>query len=84
MYHAFVFLFIFSSSKDKTDNYTNIIYNHVVLLRGIFIILLEKFMKSHTLILDSTSMSQGYTYLHIPMNALCPIALNVDFIGTLL
>ena len=33
MYHAFVFLFIFSSSKDKTDNYTNIIYNHVVLLR---------------------------------------------------
>ena len=36
-------------------------------------------MKRHTLILDSTSMSQGYTYLHIPMNALCPIALNVDF-----
>ena len=23
-------------------------------------------------------MSQGYTYLHIPMNVLCPIALNVD------
>ena len=36
-------------------------------------------MKRHTLILDSTSMSQGYTYLHIFMNALCPIALNVDF-----
>ena len=36
-------------------------------------------MKRHTLIVDSTSMSQGYTYLHIPMNALCPIALNVDF-----
>ena len=39
MYHAFVLLFIFCSSKDKTDNYTNIIYNHVVLLRGIFIML---------------------------------------------
>ena len=24
-------------------------------------------------------MSQGYTYLHIPMNVLCPIDLNVDF-----
>ena len=36
-------------------------------------------MKRHTPTLDSTSMSQGYTYLHIPMNALCPIALNVDF-----
>ena len=36
-------------------------------------------MKRHTLILDSTSMSHGYTYLHIPMNTLCPIALNVDF-----
>ena len=24
-------------------------------------------------------MSQGYTHLHIPMNALCPIALNVGF-----
>ena len=36
-------------------------------------------MKRHTLILDSTSMSQGYTYLHIPLNALYPIALNVDF-----
>ena len=35
-------------------------------------------MKRHTLILDSTSMSQGYTYLHIRMNALCPIASNVD------
>ena len=34
-------------------------------------------MKRHTPILDS--MSQGYTYLHIPMNALCTIALNVDF-----
>ena len=42
-------------------------------------------MKRHTPTLDSTSMSQGYTYLHIPMNALCPIALNVDFfLGTLL
>ena len=41
-------------------------------------------MKRHKLILDSTSMSQGYTYLHIPMNALCPIALNVDFLGTML
>ena len=40
-------------------------------------------MKRHTLILDSTSMSQGYTYLHIPINALCPIALNVEFfLGT--
>ena len=42
MYHAFFIYFLiifFSSSKDKTDNYTNIIYNHVVLLRGIFIIL---------------------------------------------
>ena len=28
--------------------------------------------------LDSTSMSQGSSYLHIPMNVLCPIALNVD------
>ena len=36
-------------------------------------------MKRHTLILDSTSMSQGYTYLHIPINALCPITLNVEF-----
>ena len=36
-------------------------------------------MKRHTPTLDSTSISQGYTYLHIPMNALCPIALNVDF-----
>ena len=35
-------------------------------------------MKIHTLILDSTSMSQGYTYLHIHMNALCPTDLNVD------
>ena len=34
-------------------------------------------MKRHTPTLDSTSMSQEYTYL--PMNALCPIALNVDF-----
>ena len=25
-------------------------------------------------------MSQGYTYLHLPMNALCPIAFNVDFL----
>ena len=41
-------------------------------------------MKRHTLILDSTSMSQGYTYLHIHMNALCPIALNVDFLGTII
>ena len=41
-------------------------------------------MKSHTLILDSTSMLQGYTYLHIPRNALCPIDLNVEFLGTLL
>ena len=24
-------------------------------------------------------MSQGYAYLHIPMNALFPIALNVEF-----
>ena len=44
MYHAFFYIFFLklffsSSSKDKTDNYTNIIYNHVVLLRGIFIIL---------------------------------------------
>ena len=37
-------------------------------------------MKRHTPTLHSTSMSQGYTYLHIPMNALCPIALNVDFL----
>ena len=37
-------------------------------------------MKRHTLMLDSPSMSQGYTYLHIPMNALYPIALNVDFL----
>ena len=44
----------------------------------------KKFMKRHTLILDSTSMSLGYTYLHIPMNALYPIALNVDILGTLL
>ena len=36
-------------------------------------------MKGHTFILDSTLMSQGYTDLHIPMNALCPIALYVDF-----
>ena len=35
--------------------------------------------KTHTPILDSISMSQGYTYLHIPMNALCPITLNVMF-----
>ena len=35
MYHAFVFF----STKDKIDSYTNIIYNQVVLLRGIFIIL---------------------------------------------
>ena len=33
-------------------------------------------MKKHTLILDS--MSQGCTYLHIPINTLCPLALNVD------
>ena len=46
-------------------------------------ILGKKIMKRHTLILDSTSMSQGYTYLHIPMNALCTIALNVEFLGTL-
>ena len=25
-------------------------------------------------------MSQGYTYLHIPMNALCPIDLNGIFV----
>ena len=41
--------------------------------------ILEKIMKRHTLILDSTSLSQGYTYLHIPMNAPCRFALNVDF-----
>ena len=41
--------------------------------------ILEKIMKRHTLILDSSSMLQGYTCLHIHMNALCPIALNVDF-----
>ena len=35
-------------------------------------------MKRHTLILDSTSMSQGFTYLHIHMNALCPIALTLS------
>ena len=34
--------------------------------------------KTHTFFY-STSMLQGYTYLHIHMNALCPIALNVDF-----
>ena len=37
-------------------------------------------MKRHTLILDSTSMSQGYTYLHLPMNALSPIVLIVEFV----
>ena len=36
-------------------------------------------MKRHALVLDSTLMSQGYTYLQIPMNALCPNVLNVDF-----
>ena len=37
-------------------------------------------MKRHTLVLDSTSMSQGYTYLYIPLNALCPIDLNGIFV----
>ena len=37
-------------------------------------------MKRHTLILDSTSMSQGYTYLSTyTYECICPITLNVDF-----
>ena len=44
--------------------------------------ILKKYMKKHKLILDSTSISQGSTYLHIPINTTYPITLDVDIFRT--